>query len=259
PQLVLQLTPPCTRDADCDDGVFCDGAETCASGSCRPGVAVVCDDGIACTTDRCDEPSRSCKGAPDATRCIDGDPCTADSCDTTAGCLNTPAPCQPSADLAAIADTYLESAAQPTWDHGASDHMDVDQKPVDVAYLKCDLTRISIPVQRATLTLHCTNAAADGGTVYPVRDSTWIEGTATGLDAGSATGNGLKWTDVDTNGDGKLDAGDTSPWVPDFARPAAVLGNVTSGQDVTVDVTSAFQAGPRLYTIALENAATDGS
>ncbi|MEE8526097.1 MAG: S8 family serine peptidase, partial [Thermoanaerobaculia bacterium] len=30
--------PPCGDDSDCDDGVFCNGAEVCDAGSCQPGV-----------------------------------------------------------------------------------------------------------------------------------------------------------------------------------------------------------------------------
>ena len=40
----------CTVDADCDDGAFCNGAETCNSGSCFAGSAPcggseICDEG----------------------------------------------------------------------------------------------------------------------------------------------------------------------------------------------------------------------
>ncbi|HTA91022.1 MAG TPA: putative metal-binding motif-containing protein [Polyangiaceae bacterium] len=31
--------PECSRDADCSDGLACDGEETCVAGSCQPGVA----------------------------------------------------------------------------------------------------------------------------------------------------------------------------------------------------------------------------
>jgi len=52
----------CREAADCDDGQFCNGRESCASGSCRPAPNVaVCDDEIACTTDSCDEQTDSCE------------------------------------------------------------------------------------------------------------------------------------------------------------------------------------------------------
>ncbi|OLC53750.1 MAG: hypothetical protein AUH92_05330 [Acidobacteria bacterium 13_1_40CM_4_69_4] len=45
---------PLADGASCSDGVFCNGAETCAAGICRPGQPVICDDSNACTADRCD-------------------------------------------------------------------------------------------------------------------------------------------------------------------------------------------------------------
>ena len=50
---------PCTRDAECSNGDACDGAERCEAGSCVAGAALGCDDGVACTSDRC-EPARGC-------------------------------------------------------------------------------------------------------------------------------------------------------------------------------------------------------
>ncbi len=108
----------CEDDADCDDGQWCNGAETCQAGTCQPGQPVDCDDRDPCTEDRCDEQSDSCShqrqpipgaegpegdptcddnldndcdGLTDAAdgdcgacendaACDDGDPCTVDSC-----------------------------------------------------------------------------------------------------------------------------------------------------------------------------------
>src|SRR5207249_4290260 len=101
--------------------------------------------------------------------------------------------------LAPVADTYIQAGAQATADHGASDHVDVDLAPADIAYLKFDLSAVTRPVVAAKLKLHCTNASSDGGTIYPVPNSSWAEGSG----VGSASGPGLKWSDVDTNLDGK--------------------------------------------------------
>src|SRR5207253_290824 len=60
-----------------------------------------------------------------------------------------------------------------------------------------------------------------------------------------------KWTDLDTNGNGTLDAADTSPFLPDRSRPLAGIGLVVAGQPITVDVTAAFQAGPGLYSLVI--------
>ena len=113
------------------------------------------------------------------------------------------------------------------------------------------------PIASAALALHCTNASLDGGTVYPVADSTWIEGAGNGIDASGSSGNGLKWVDVDTNGDRKVDGADASPYVPDFSRPIVSVGGVGKTQ-VTLDVTAALQGGPGVYTLAIRNDMSDG-
>jgi hypothetical protein len=70
----------CTAPADCDDGLFCTGVETCTAGSCGSSGPMRCDDGIACTIDACSEAMRACvarvpdvdgDGAGDAA-CVDG-------------------------------------------------------------------------------------------------------------------------------------------------------------------------------------------
>ena len=61
------VAPECTVDADCDDNIFCNGAETCdtATGTCQPGTPVDCDDGVGCTVDTCDEVNDTCVNTPD--------------------------------------------------------------------------------------------------------------------------------------------------------------------------------------------------
>ncbi len=56
----------CSTNADCDDGILCNGAETCdvASGSCLAGTPPTCDDGNACTADSCDFASNACVHSP---------------------------------------------------------------------------------------------------------------------------------------------------------------------------------------------------
>ncbi|MHC4093911.1 MAG: Ig-like domain-containing protein, partial [Planctomycetota bacterium] len=66
-------TPPveCLNAADCDDGLFCNGAESCdADGNCQPG-------GDPCPGQDCDEPSGACVAIPcdnDGT-CEEGEDC----------------------------------------------------------------------------------------------------------------------------------------------------------------------------------------
>ncbi len=59
----------CTSNDECDDGIFCNGAETCTAAVCAAGIAT-CDDGIACTVDACSVDTDVCTHvAPD----MDGD------------------------------------------------------------------------------------------------------------------------------------------------------------------------------------------
>ena len=118
--------PQCQTNTDCDDGVYCDGVETCdVNGMCHPGTPVVCqDDGFSCTKEFCDESTKSCQtviqdsvcqdglfcdgteqcnpsagGADPTTGCVagtavncdDGLSCTVDTCDDTNDkCVHTP-------------------------------------------------------------------------------------------------------------------------------------------------------------------------
>jgi len=52
-------TGTCSNAADCDDGLFCNGAETCQSGACQPGTAPCTADAYFCTT-TCDEEADAC-------------------------------------------------------------------------------------------------------------------------------------------------------------------------------------------------------
>lgn len=54
----------CEGDVDCGDGSYCNGEERCSDGLCEPGVAVTCDDGLACTMDSCSEERGACEYRP---------------------------------------------------------------------------------------------------------------------------------------------------------------------------------------------------
>ena len=164
-------------------------------------------------------------------------------------------------DCRPVADTYVEAGTEATWDHGASDHVDVDLAPFGITYLKFDLSGVSGRVTRATLRLYCTNSSGDGGTIYPVADSSWVEGDRTGLSSRSANGPGLKWVDVDCVRDDEVDArdGSCSSYVPLFARPVVKLGAVSEGRRARTDVTAAFQDGAKLYTAAISSRSKNGA
>ncbi len=83
---------PCQANADCLDGLFCNGEERCVGGFCQPGARLNCDDGVSCTVDTCEESSRACVNRPDNSRCAAPatcDPtrdCTAGTCTSAVEC-----------------------------------------------------------------------------------------------------------------------------------------------------------------------------
>ena len=79
----------CFADRDCDNGLYCDGAETCVNNACVAGTPVICNDGISCTDDMCNEETDSCTYTPDNSKCDDMNACTLDVCDADKGCINT--------------------------------------------------------------------------------------------------------------------------------------------------------------------------
>jgi hypothetical protein len=102
-------TVSCSKDTECDDGLFCNGAETCNTSThkCVAGMPPSCDDQISCTVDICDDATGKCDhigqdqtcGAGMACNAMSGcvaacDPKTCNSSCTTAGsssgtCINS--------------------------------------------------------------------------------------------------------------------------------------------------------------------------
>lgn len=106
----------CNRNAECDDGIACtrdrctdhvcrhtprnslcsdrkpcNGEEVCdPTVGCLPGIPVDCDDGIACTVDKCNERSGVCQHTPDHSVCGDAISCTRDRCVPSVGCVHKP-------------------------------------------------------------------------------------------------------------------------------------------------------------------------
>lgn len=68
-------------NAACDNGLYCDGVETCsATLGCVAGMAVNCNDGLACSDDSCIEATDSCDHSYNAANCPSGQVCTASGC-----------------------------------------------------------------------------------------------------------------------------------------------------------------------------------
>ena len=80
----------CPEDCGCDDGVFCNGLESCnaATGECEAVSACPPSiDGCVTRNASCDEDNDLCNDFADDSLCEDGLFCTVDSCDIeTGGC-----------------------------------------------------------------------------------------------------------------------------------------------------------------------------
>ncbi|MCD6500625.1 peptidase S8 [bacterium] len=116
--LNYKIEPECTVDSDCDDGLYCNGSETCQAGFCQPGTPIDCSALTdQCNEGVCDETLDKCivQSKPDGTpcndglycnvgetcqagvctggsarNCDDGERCTEDSCDEISDvCINT--------------------------------------------------------------------------------------------------------------------------------------------------------------------------
>jgi hypothetical protein len=100
------LSTPCTSQSDCDDGLFCNGAEVCSDGFCEDGSDPCpgddCDEGgdvcvpIICDNDGTCEAGEHCDGCPND--CISGTTsasCGNNICELGAGedCLSCPSDC----------------------------------------------------------------------------------------------------------------------------------------------------------------------
>ncbi len=83
-------------DSACDNGLFCDGPETCDPGEgCVSGRDPDCDDGVDCTLDSCDAETGECVHEPDDDFCGDGVFCNgAETCDPAEDCQESTPPCE---------------------------------------------------------------------------------------------------------------------------------------------------------------------
>jgi nitrous oxidase accessory protein NosD len=91
----LTLVAPCiacTTNLDCQNGLVCDGAETCSAGACQAGSPVICTPTQCEASSLCQEPSGMCVTTPkpNGVLCNDGAACTVG--DTCQGGVCTPGP-----------------------------------------------------------------------------------------------------------------------------------------------------------------------
>ncbi|UCC28692.1 MAG: hypothetical protein JSU86_10870, partial [Phycisphaerales bacterium] len=87
----------CLVDGHCDDGAFCNGEETCSlTLECQPGDEDLCNDGIGCTIDGCDELNDRCVNTATDARCSDDLLwCNGEEyCNPVSDCTSMGSPCQ---------------------------------------------------------------------------------------------------------------------------------------------------------------------
>jgi len=89
-----KLLAACTDDADCDDGLFCNGEEACMSGVCAAGSPPCTDD-----TPVCDETNDRCVECLNNSDCSDSLFCTGVETCRTNECVGGTAPCGGDPDL----------------------------------------------------------------------------------------------------------------------------------------------------------------
>ena len=77
------------NNAPCDDGLFCNGVDRCATGSCGPisPSADPCASGAECRR-TCNETTDDCFDLAGSVCTADGNPCTTDVCDGLGGCVH---------------------------------------------------------------------------------------------------------------------------------------------------------------------------
>lgn len=131
--------PPCdcAVDAQCDDGLACNGAESCNAGTstCEAGAPVVC--AAQCLSGVCLEPSGTCQPVPDGMTCNSGaDACSqADSCQSGV-CANTGGGGDTDGDAVCNADDNCPTTANPgqsdTDQDGIGDACDNNDSPTSL-------------------------------------------------------------------------------------------------------------------------------
>lgn len=82
--------PECAVSEDCDDGLYCNGAETCVSGFCQSGTPVDCSYLDQCNDGVCDEELDKCitQAKTDGTSCEDDLFCTENDYCSAGTCLS---------------------------------------------------------------------------------------------------------------------------------------------------------------------------
>src|SRR5690349_13224280 len=98
----------------CDDGLFCNGADTCQTGDCTGHAGDPCVQSTDCAT-TCNEVSNACESTPFVPCGDDGNACTADVCDGSGNCTHPALPggtvCRAQATVCDVAETCAGGGA----------------------------------------------------------------------------------------------------------------------------------------------------
>jgi cysteine-rich repeat protein len=94
--------------APCNDGLFCNGADTCSGGACATHAGNPCTGGPICAH-TCNEAADNCLDPPTSTCTSDGNPCTVDRCNGGGTCIhpagNAGTSCRASTGQCDVAET----------------------------------------------------------------------------------------------------------------------------------------------------------
>ena len=126
-----------------------------------------------------------------------------------------------------VADAFVNSN-RPSVNFGTDTNIRVDATPVQIAYLRFNVSGLSGAVVSARIQMECVNASPEGGTIYTVSNNSWQETTLTY---------------------------NSRPAIDGAALDA--LGQVGIGDIVELDVTAAV-SGNGTYSFAMDSTRPNG-
>ncbi len=164
----LHVCTHAPRDAMCDDGVFCDGTETCSPSAGCVTAPRDCGDAISCTVDACDEATKSCTHAPDDSLCP-----ISHVCDPQLGCQAHAL----AHDDATLYDVRLPSGQVNVIGSTVAQLTDIALSPSNVLYgIGFDaLYTVSQQTGAATLLKNVSTGSINGADVSP-DGRLWVSG-----------------------------------------------------------------------------------
>jgi len=112
----LSVSCGCSSDADCDDGIFCNGTETCDPVTgCQSSGVIDCNDENPCTTDTCNEAADTCDHVANNAACDDGVFCNGtDTCSGGTCSVHLGDPCTSGGECANVCDEDNDTCFKPS-------------------------------------------------------------------------------------------------------------------------------------------------